>query len=154
MSAPRILVSACLLGQKLRYDGGDKYLADRWLDRWQAENRLIPFCPEIAGGLSAPRPAAEIDPARGRVWTRDGTDVTAAFQAGAVLALALARREECRFALLTDGSPSCGSGFVYDGQFTGTRIAGAGITAAWLRQHGVQVFAPDAIPALAAALGD
>lgn len=152
MGRARVLVSACLLGQKVRYDGGDKQLGDDLIARWGQEGRLVPFCPEVAGGLPTPRPPAEIAPATGRVIDSDGADVTDAFTAGAFLALDTARRMACRFALLTDGSPSCGSNVIYDGSFAGRKIPGAGITARLLRAHGVQVFGPAALSALAEAL--
>lgn len=152
MGRARLLVSACLLGQKVRYDGGDKRLGDALMARWEQEGRLIPFCPEVAGGLPTPRPPAEINPDSGKVIDTEGADVSDAFTAGAFLALDTARRMACRFALLTDGSPSCGSGFIYDGSFQGRKRPGAGITTRLLRSHGIQVFAPTALPALADAL--
>lgn len=145
-----ILVSACLLGQPVRYDGRARTLTDATLARWQAEGRLVPFCPEVAGGLAVPRPAAEIR--NGRLVTGAGEDVTAAFRAGAEAALAAAQAAGCLYALLTDGSPSCGSSTVYDGSFTRTRIAGEGLTTALLRAHGIAVFAHDRVEALAALL--
>jgi len=150
--AGKLLVSACLLGRPVRYDGRDKRLASELLERWAAEGRLVAICPELAGGLPVPREPAEIQ-ADGRIADITGTDVTAAFQEGARQALTLAQAEGCRFALLTDGSPSCGSSFVYDGSFSGTRIAGKGVTAALLEAHGIRVFAPDRIAELAALLG-
>lgn len=109
----------------------------------------MPACPEMAGGLPVPRPAAEI--IRGirgaqvragvaRVLTQSGDDVSAAFVAGARQALALAQAHGIRVAVLKDGSPSCGSTNVHDGTFTGTRVAGMGVTALLLREAGVQVF--------------
>jgi len=140
----KLLVSACLLGGRVRYDGGDKLLASELLERWAEEGRVVPFCPEVAGGLAVPRAPAEIQ-AGGRVIDASGADVTAAFEEGARQALALAQAERCRFALLTDGSPSCGSSFVYDGSFSGTRVSGMGVTTALLERHGIRVFAPERI---------
>lgn len=156
----RILISACLLGRPVRYDGSGKLLADPRLDRWQAEGRLVPICPELAGGLAVPRPAAEIAggsgddvlAGRARVVTATGEDVTAAFLAGAEAALDLARRNGCVHALLIDRSPSCGSLEIYDGTFSGRRIAGAGVTAALLAAHGIGVFADHEIDRLARAV--
>lgn len=156
----RILVSACLLGAPVRYDGRGKPLLSAHLDRWRAEGRVVAFCPEVAAGLPTPRPPAEIVGGAGadviagdaRVLAADGADVSAAFIAGAEAALRLARAENCRFALLIDGSPSCGSDTLYDGTFSGRRVAGAGVTATVLRQAGIAVFAPVEIDALAAAL--
>ena len=157
----RILISACLMGLPVRYDGKGKPLSHDLVARWREEGRLVVFCPELAGGFSVPRPPAEI--ARGAdgpdvlsgaaaVLEKTGADVTAQFVAGAQKALELARSEGCDFALLIDGSPSCGSGFVYDGSFSGGRHPGRGVTAALLQQNGIQVFAPAAIESLAARL--
>ena len=150
--ADKLLVSACLLGSPVRYDGRDKKLASELLERWAAEGRLVAVCPELAGGLPVPRAPAEIQP-DGRIADISGADVTAAFQEGARQALALAQAEGCRLALLTDGSPSCGSSFVYDGSFSATRVTGIGVTAALLERHGIRVFPPDRIAELATLLG-
>ncbi|MBP0579091.1 DUF523 domain-containing protein [Labrys sp. LIt4] len=157
----KILVSACLVGRPVRYDGAAKTLDHPNLARWRDEGRLVVVCPELAGGFSVPRPPAEID--RGlsgsdvlagtaRVIDLTGADVTALYLAGARSALALARAEGCRFALLIDGSPSCGSAFIYDGAFAGRKHAGAGVTAALLRAEGLEVFTPLEIAVLAARL--
>ncbi len=81
-----------------------------------------------------------------------GANVTALFIAGARHALQLAQAEHCRYALLADGSPSCGSTFIYDGEFSGATHAAAGVTATLLRQHGIRVFALSQIAELAAAI--
>ncbi len=157
----RILVSACLLGQPVRYDGRAKPFAHPLLERWAAEGRLVPLCPEMAAGMPAPRTPAEIAPdvaaeavldGAAGVFDRDGGDVTAPFLAGARKALDIARRQGCAFALLADGSPSCGSRLIYDGRFQGRKQPGMGLTAALLRRHGVAVYAEDEIDALAARL--
>ncbi|MGL5668851.1 MAG: DUF523 domain-containing protein, partial [Shewanella sp.] len=85
----KILISSCLLGQAVRYDGGHNLLQDEWMQRWQREGRIVAFCPECAGGLPTPRPAAER--VGELVLTAQGEDVTAAFQLGAQKALALAQ---------------------------------------------------------------
>jgi uncharacterized protein YbbK (DUF523 family) len=108
----------------------------------------VPFCPEVAGGLPVPRPAAEIQGTGGaavlrgtaRVVTSDGADVTDAFLAGARAALDAAQRSGARVAVLKDGSPSCGTTEIYDGAFSGRRKAGAGATAALLAENQVRVF--------------
>ena len=134
----KILVSACLVGQRVRYDGRDADPHEALLARWQAEGRLVPICPEVAGGLPVPRPPAEL--VAGRVLTRPGEDVTAAFTSGAQAALALAKRHGIRLAVLKAKSPSCGSAGIYDGTFTGRVVPGEGVTAALLRAHGIEVF--------------
>lgn len=154
---PKILISACLAGFKVRYNGSDKPIVDETLARWQREGRLVICCPELAAGFSTPRPSAEISPTadgaaviarRARVREATGHDVTQQYLLGAHLALETARQQNCRFALLTDGSPSCGSQMIYDGEFQGRTKPGSGVTATLLRQHGIEVFSHHQIAAL------
>ena len=105
---------------------------------------LIPVCPEQAGGLATPRPAAERS--ESGVFTRDGRDVTAEYERGAREALRLARLYGCRWAVLKEKSPSCGSGRIYDGTFTRTLTAGDGVTAALFRKEGISVVGESRIP--------
>ena len=146
---PRILVSACLLGEPVRYDDRAATSADPILTRWQAEDRVLPFCPETVAGLPTPRLPAEIEPGgdgdavlagQARVYERDGLDVTAAFISGATAAVTAAIAAGIRVAVLKEGSPSCGSGAIADGRFVGVRIAGQGVATAALRAAGVHVF--------------
>ena len=66
----RILISACLLGARCRYDGVSKL--QPWISDLAERHILVPVCPEQLGGLPTPRPPAE---RRGdRVMTRDGGD--------------------------------------------------------------------------------
>lgn len=148
----RILVSACLMGRRVRYDGGAKTSADARLAAWRGEGRLVPFCPEVEGGLPTPRPAAEIEGGAGgaavlagaaRVLAADGSDVTAEFLSGAQAALAVARSFGIRLAVLKEGSPSCGALTVYDGTFRGRRTPGQGVTTALLEANGIRVFTED-----------
>lgn len=151
----KLLVSACLLGDPVRYDGAAKTIGHAGLARLLDEGRVIAFCPEVAGGLPVPRPPAEIQGGDGdavlagsaRVTTRDGTDVTAHFLDGAQQALELCRRHGVGAALLTESSPSCGSGQVYDGSFSRRAIGGSGVTAALLRRHGIAVFSQHKVDA-------
>lgn len=115
---PPVLVSACLLGQGVRYDGRDKRSHHPVLQAWLAQGRVLPLCPEVAGGLPVPRLPAEIEAGAGgaavragvaRVYDARGGDVTAAFARGAEAALALVRQHGVRMAVLKAGSPSCGS---------------------------------------------
>ena len=136
-----ILVSACLLGVNCRYNGkgelapGIRELMERC--------HPVTVCPEIMGGLPTPRTPAERS--GGRVITRDGDDVTDAYERGAEEAVRLAKLYGCRYAVLKERSPSCGSGTIYDGTFTGTRIPGDGVTAARLAQEGVAVYGESSI---------
>lgn len=147
----KILISACLLGERVRYHGGDAKIDHPMLTRWHDEGRLVTICPEVAGGLTTPRPAAEITTTASgrRVLTSAGRDVTRAFEHGAELAAAACADNAIRIAILKDGSPSCGSGSVFDGSFTGRRVAGPGITAARLAAAGVRIFSESEIDAAA-----
>lgn len=157
----KILLSACLAGHPVRYNGTAKTATarDAWLAAWRDEGRLVIVCPEVAAGFPTPRPPAEIlqrrsgeDVLKQRATIGDdtGADVTALFIAGARHALERASAEGCRYALLADGSPSCGSTFIYDGEFSGVRHAAMGVTVALLEQHGIRVFADSQIAELAA----
>ncbi|TYB38790.1 DUF523 domain-containing protein [Actinomadura chibensis] len=156
----RILVSSCLVGRPVRYDGAAKPVGGELVERWRTEGRLVPFCPEVSGGLSVPRPPAEIVGGDGhavldgtaRVRTDGGADVTAEFLRGARQALDAARRTGARIALLKEGSPSCGSNRVYDGTFTGTSIPGEGVTTALLEREGIRVFSENDLAAVASLL--
>ncbi|MDX8346575.1 DUF523 domain-containing protein [Cognatiyoonia sp. IB215446] len=167
----KVLISACLLGRPLRYNGTAKASgADTILDAWQAQGRLVAICPEVAVGFPTPRPPAEIaalgdelnaalqgaDVLAGRaaVLEKTGRDVSDLYRRAARDTVQLAARHGCRHAVLTDGSPSCGSSFIYDGSFAGVTKAGMGTTAAALRQAGVRVWAETEITALNALLAD
>lgn len=140
----RILVSACLLGVACRYDGKSK--PHPAVLALQGQHQLIPVCGEIFGGLPTPRlPAERVGD---RVLTREGSDVTAEYTRGAQEVLALARRMDCRVALLKERSPSCGSGEIYDGSFSRTLIPGDGVTVELLQKHGIAVFGESRLDAL------
>lgn len=154
MTTQKILVSACLLGRPVRYDGSGKRIDSVVVDRWRTEGRIVAFCPELAGGLPTPRPPAEIAHAAGgaavlaraaAVVEATGADVTASFVAGARQALLEARQHGIAVAVLKEGSPSCGTGFTYDGRFSGTRVDKPGVTAALLSAHGIAVFSEHAL---------
>lgn len=155
----KVLVSRCLLGQRVRYDGG-AHGPFGLLQRWQQEGRVVPLCPEVAGGLPTPRAPAEIAGGQGAqvldgylpVLTVDGEDVTAAFITGAEQALALVAQHDIRMALLKARSPSCGNREAYDGSFSGTQVVGEGVTAAALRRAGVRVFSEEELMAAQAFL--
>ena len=136
----KILVSACFIGQKVRYDGSSQMLDHPVFQQWQQENRLCSICPEVAGGLSIPRAPAEINSQNQRVINNQGIDVSNAFTSGAQQALTLCQQQNIKFALLKESSPSCGSSTIYDGTFSKRKISGMGITAKLLTAHGIEVF--------------
>ena len=133
----RILISACLLGARCRYDGVSKL--QPWISDLAERHILVPVCPEQLGGLPTPRPPAERLP-DGRVVTREGKDVTAEYRSGAEQALALARKQGCVLAVLKERSPSCGRGRIYDGTFSRTLIPGSGVAAQLLEENGIPVY--------------
>jgi uncharacterized protein YbbK (DUF523 family) len=143
----------------VRYDGGASGPFDP-LEQWVAEGRVVALCPEVAGGLSTPRPAAEIPGGQGvevldgsaRVLTVEGEDVSAEFLSGARQALALVEQHGIRIAVLKANSPSCGNLLTYDGTFSGVKVSGEGVTAALLKRNGVKVFSELELPEAAAAL--
>lgn len=142
----KVLVSACFLGNPVRYNGTDLNVAEKVdtqaqaiLDTWAKEGRIVSICPEVSGGLPTPRPPAELQ-LDGRVVDDTGEDVSSEFLKGAENALALCERFNIKVAVLTESSPSCGSTLVYDGHFSNTKIPGQGITAKLLSEHGIKVF--------------
>ncbi|GHE88671.1 DUF523 domain-containing protein [Thalassotalea profundi] len=143
----KILVSACLLGEKVRYDGNSQQQHHVMLNKWQQQGRIISICPEVAGGLTIPREPAEIQP-DSRVITQKGINVGHQFLLGAEKALFLCQKYEIRYALLKESSPSCGSHTIYDGTFSNSKISGMGVTAALLEENGIQVFSEHQIDEL------
>lgn len=133
----KILVSACLYGYCTRYDGTACMLRDKTFLEWKNRGMLVPVCPEELGGLSTPREPSEI--CGERVINKADTDVTEAFERGAAEALKIARENNVLFAIMKDGSPSCGSRRIYDGSFSGTSISGSGICARLLLENGIVV---------------
>lgn len=140
-----IVVSACLLGAACRYDGQSKGggAMDALLDRYHA----VPLCPEQLGGLPTPRPPAERQP-DGAVRTGEGRDVTTEYRRGAEEALALAKKLGAVAAVLKERSPSCGSGQIYDGSFSGRLIPGDGTAAELFQASGIPVFGESQIEEL------
>jgi uncharacterized protein YbbK (DUF523 family) len=135
-----LIVSACLLGVPCNHKGqASTREAVVALGR---DRRLIPVCPETAGGLPTPRPAAEIGPS-GRVRTAAGVDVTDAYERGADQAVRLATATGAGGAVLKARSPSCGCHEVYDGTFSRTRVPGEGVAARALRAAGVPVWSEE-----------
>lgn len=134
-----ILVSACLLGIYCRYDG--RCDTDERVMALSRDHVLIPVCPEQLGGLPTPRSAVEL--LEGRAVTRDGADLTEAFERGVRQVLRVAGLTGARAAVLQPRSPSCGLGIIYDGTFSGRRIEGDGALAGRLREQGFLLLVPD-----------
>ncbi|CAN2043468.1 DUF523 domain-containing protein [Candidatus Magnetomoraceae bacterium gMMP-13] len=149
----KILISACLFGQKTRYDAKSNPIQSHIIEKLKKQGRLIPFCPERAGGLPTPRPPAEIIGKGGEavlcgkacVINTEGHDVTHFFINGAKKALAKARQHDIKTAVLKNKSPSCGITEIYDGSFSGNKKSGKGVTSALLKSYGVQIFNEDNI---------
>jgi uncharacterized protein YbbK (DUF523 family) len=146
---PIYLVSACLLGITTTYDGRSRPQGE--LIALATRGRVVPVCPEVAGGLPVPRPPAEIVGGdgndvlngRARVVTVEGEDVTAAYLRGAECALATAQRCGITTAVLKQRSPSCGVSRIYDGTHSGRLRVGQGVTVALLRRHGMTVWSEE-----------
>jgi uncharacterized protein YbbK (DUF523 family) len=145
----KILISSCLLGDPVRYDGRGAKIENVILNRWVAEGRIVSVCPEIRGGLSVPRAPAEIIGVNGfavldgfgAVLDSRGNDLTRPLLEGANKVLQLARSLGVKVAMLKDGSPSCGRTFIHNGQFRGLKKRGeVGVTSALLQRNGIGVF--------------
>ncbi len=131
-----VIVSSCLLGMRTKYNGeSNKSITILELSH---KFLFVPLCPEQLGGLSTPRPPAEI--IGGKVITINGIDVTENYLRGAEEALYFAKIYNVRYAILKDGSPSCGSNYIYDGTFSGKKVTGMGITAQLFIKNGIKVF--------------
>lgn len=149
-----ILVSACLVGENVRYDGNNSL--NEKIRRLMDEGRALPVCPEVAGGLSTPRNPAEIRGGDGhdvlagnaRVIDTSGADVTEQFLKGAYDTLAIFKEYEPTMVVLKENSPSCGNSSIYDGTFSGSKIRGAGVTTALLEKNGIKVLSEKEFDAL------
>lgn len=147
----KILVSSCLLGEDVRYDGNNSSIAfdpkfpfslkELFMDIL-CENEIYSFCPEVAGGLPIPRISAEIvkNDKPFIVKNQEGLDVTINFLLGAKKALDICKEENIKVALLKSKSPSCGNKEIYDGTFSSNLINGQGLTAKLLEENGIEVF--------------
>ncbi|HHZ01194.1 MAG TPA: DUF523 domain-containing protein [Sedimentibacter sp.] len=133
------IVSACLCGEKTRYDG--KVFVKDKIKKLVDQGKAIPVCPEVAGGLEVPRLPCEIR--EGRVINAASEDKTGNFVDGANKVLALAKKHGIKKAILKEKSPSCGSKHVYDGTFTGTLTPGQGITSRLLQENGIEVISDE-----------
>ena len=135
----KIIVSACLLGDNVRYDG--KNNQNNKLINFLKDYEVIKICPECSGGLSIPRLPSEIQGAK--VKNKEGVDVTKEFFLGASKTLEIEKENHIKVAILKKNSPSCGSGYVYDGTFTHNLVDGDGITTKLLKENGIDVLNED-----------
>jgi uncharacterized protein YbbK (DUF523 family) len=148
LSGP-VLISACLAGRACRFDGSSNQ--DDQVSRLVAEGRAVLVCPEVDGGLGTPRPPAELVggdgsdvlAGRARVVTEQGRDVTNAYLEGARRALEASASSGAKVAILKARSPSCGKGSMRDGTYSRRLVAGDGVTAALLREHGIEVLSDE-----------
>ncbi|MFI3167548.1 MAG: DUF523 domain-containing protein [Bacillota bacterium] len=131
----KVLVSACLLGEKCRYDGAGKPCGN--VINYLKDKQIFKVCPEVMGGLDTPRNPAEI--IGDRIVSSVGVDVTMQYHKGANIALEIAKREGVDLCILKSRSPSCGSGEIYDGTFSGTLKGGNGCTSQLLKENGFEV---------------
>ncbi|MCK8817929.1 DUF523 domain-containing protein [Natroniella sulfidigena] len=146
-----ILVSACLLGENCKYNGSNNY--HQRLSSLLQGHEVITVCPEELGDLGTPRIPAEIVGGDGRdvlnrqakVINQEGDDITSNFLLGANRVLTIAKKDECRLAILKERSPSCGSRSIYDGTFSGTKQQGVGVTTAILEKAGIKVYSEEDI---------
>ena len=132
----KLLVSACLIGKNTKYNGKNNYVSD--IEKLKDKYEFIIICPEIMGGLSTPRFPSEIK--GDKIINSNGDNVTKEFIQGKNLTCDIAKKNNITKALLKDGSPSCGSNYIYDGTFSKTKIAGNGITAKGLREMGIIIY--------------
>ena len=140
----KILISACLVGDKTSYDGHSNYndKIKLLLEKYE----LVPFCPEVEGGLRVPRRPSE---RKGdKVIMDNGKDVTGNFQKGAELALNICQYLGIKIAILKERSPSCGSKQIHDGSFKNKLIPGEGVTTEVLRKKGITVIYEEEIDSL------
>jgi uncharacterized protein YbbK (DUF523 family) len=147
----KILISSCLLGEDVRYDGANSSIAFNPKFPFSSKelfmdilcgNEIYSFCPEVAGGLGIPRNPAEIINSDKPFIVKDekGTDVTINFLLGAKKALDICKEENIKVALLKSNSPSCGNIKIYDGTFSNNLVDGQGLTARLLKDNDIEVF--------------
>ena len=132
----KLLISSCLLGNNVKYNGKNNYIDG--IEALKELYDLVIICPEVMGGLSIPRIPSEIKD--NLVINKEGQDVTEEFNLGAKIAYDLALKHNIKKALLKDGSPSCGSTYIYDGSFTSTKINDFGMTVRLLNDLNIKIY--------------
>ncbi|OQY03842.1 MAG: hypothetical protein B6I22_10740 [Desulfobacteraceae bacterium 4572_123] len=149
----KVLVSACLMGERVRYDGAIVPYNSAILNSWRDDGLIVSFCPEVAGNLPVPRSPAEIINGTGTdvfkknigVYTINGQDVTESFIKGAGEALRIVKEMQIKLAVLKEGSPSCGKTSINNGSFSGSKRRGKGVTTALLEKNDIAVFSENEI---------
>jgi uncharacterized protein YbbK (DUF523 family) len=144
MEKINLIISSCLCGNNTKYNGGNN-LIDK-LELLEEKFNLITICPEVFGGLSTPRNPSEI--IGDKVFSNQGLDVTENFYNGANIALEILKKHNAKYALLKEGSPSCGVYKIYDGTFSGVKVAGSGITTQMFKELGIIVYSENEIDEL------
>ena len=137
---PKLLISSCLLGEKVKYNGKDNKLSINILDELSKVYEIISFCPEVQGGLPTPRIPCEVislNPLR--VINKNQEDKTNEFVLGANKTLDLCKQENISIALLKANSPSCSSKYIYDGTFASKKIESVGVTTSLLLKNNIKV---------------
>jgi len=135
------IVSACLAGVKCRWNG-EARPCQKVIELVE-QNEAVPVCPELLGGLTIPRIPAEQK--NDKVFTKDGKDVTDQFEKGAEEGLKIAKLINCNEAIVKSKSPSCGSGQIYDGTFSGKLVYGDWVFTKLLKKNNIKVFTEDEI---------
>jgi uncharacterized protein YbbK (DUF523 family) len=141
MEKYKLLVSSCLLGEDVKYNGGNNLLSKVSLEKLKNKFELFSFCPEVAGGLPIPRIPCEItceNPLK--IINKNNIDKTENFIMGANKTLGLCKKEDIKLALLKENSPSCSNTFIYDGTFSSTKIEGFGATVKLLIDNKIIIF--------------
>ena len=137
----KVLISACLLGDNVKYSGGNNLTPElvTLLEKYNV--KIVKICPECFAGLPIPRVPSEI---RGdKVYGKDGRDITKEFLVGAEKTYQVAKNKEIDFAILKERSPSCGNSYIYDGSFSGKVIQGQGLTVRKLNEENIVIFSEE-----------
>jgi uncharacterized protein YbbK (DUF523 family) len=131
----KILVSACLLGENCKYNGGNNYCAA--VAEYVKDKTVITVCPEMLAGMGCPRTPIEI--VDGVLRDRDGNSVDASLRDAVGQILEQISGEDIECAILKSRSPTCGVKQVYDGTFSGKLVDGSGSLAQALKDAGYKV---------------
>ena len=140
-SKERLLISACLVGDNVKYDGTNNLMSEDILNNLSEKYELVPICPEVLGGMTVPRVPCEITSLQPlEIKNEFGIDMKDHFISGENEVLYYVGKFSIKYALLKSNSPSCGNEYIYDGNFNGTLVKGQGITANILSSNGVKVY--------------